>query len=49
MSADQSKLAHQLILVINAFLYPLDKREEKAYACHPISKAVSKTVIRWLT
>ena len=49
MNADQAKLAHQLILVTNTFLHQVDKRKEKVYACHPIGKAVSEVVRRWLT
>ena len=49
MSADQAKLAHQLILVTNAFLYPVDKREEKTHAHYPIGKAVGEAVRGWLT
>ena len=44
MSADQTKLAHQLILVTNAFLRPVDEREEKTHAHYPIGRAVSEAV-----
>ena len=49
MSADQAKFAHQLILVTSAFLRLVDEREKKTHACHPLGKAVSKPVRRWLT
>ena len=49
MSANQAKFAHQLILVLNAFLHLVDKRKEKAHACHLIGKAVSEVVKGWLT
>ena len=49
MSANQTKLAHQLILVTNAFLHPINKREEKTYAHHPFSQGVSKATRCWLT
>ena len=49
MSANQAKLMHQLILVTNAFLCPVDKHKEKVHTCHPILRAVSEKVKRWLT
>ena len=49
MNADQAMLSYQLILVISAFLRPVDKREEKTHARHPIGRAVSETVSGWLT
>ena len=48
MSADQAKFAHQLILVTNPFLRPVDEREEKTHTRHPIGKAVNKAVRGWL-
>ena len=44
MSADQVKLVYQLILVTNAFLRPVNKREKETHARHPIARAVSKAV-----
>ena len=49
MSADQAKLAHELILVTSAFLRPVDKLDKKAYICHRIGKAMNEAVKRWLT
>ena len=50
MSADQvAKLVHQFILLTNAFQHPVDKPEEKTHACHPIGRAMSQLVRRWLT
>ena len=49
MSADKAKLAHQLILVTITFLRQMNERKEKAHVCHPIGRAVSKAVRRWLT
>ena len=49
MNANQTKLAHELILVTIAFLRLVNKRKEKAYACHLIIRAVSEMVKRWLT
>ena len=49
MSADQAKLAHQLIAVTNVFLRPVDHHEMKAHAYHPISRAVSEMVKGGLT
>ena len=47
MSIDQAaKLAYQLILLISAFLHPVDKCEKKVYACYFIGKAVSKAIKR---
>ena len=48
MSVNQTKLAHQLIIVINAFLGPLNERKEKAHAYYLISRAVSEAIKRWL-
>ena len=45
MSVDQTtKLAHQLILLIITFLYPLVEREEKAHTCHATRRALSKAI-----
>ena len=49
MSANQVKLAHQFILIINTFLRLVDEREKKAYAGHHIGKDVSEAVRRCLT
>ena len=49
MTGEQAKLAHQLIPFINTFLHPVDKREEKTHARHPISKIMSEAVKLWLT
>ena len=49
MSADQAKLAHQLILIINAFLRPVNEREKKAHTCHLIDRAVSEAIRGWLS
>ena len=35
--------------VITAFLRPMSVRQEKAYACHSIKRAVSEAVKKWLT
>ena len=39
---------YQLILVTNAFLRLIDKREEKTHICYPIRRAVSKAIRQWL-
>lgn len=44
MSVDQGKLVHQLIIVTNAFLRLINKREEKVYACHPIGTPMSEVI-----
>ena len=46
MNADQVKLAHQLILVTNVFLFLIDKHKKKTYACHSTSRAISEAVKR---
>ena len=46
MSANQAKLAHQLIVVTNIFLRPVDEHEEKAHTRHPIGRAVIEAVRR---
>ena len=50
MNVDQAaKLAHQFILVINVFIRLVNKHKEKAHTCHPIGKAMSGVVRKWLT
>ena len=49
MSTNQAgKLAHQLILLTNAFLDLVIECEEKIHICHSIGQVASEAVRQWL-